>query len=162
MNYSEYHPDWKDIIRPSVMQRDNYVCQKCRIRHKSKVYKKSNREYHVCDEFEFEWAKANNKKPFILYLQVAHLDHDKTNNEASNLLTMCPSCHHKFDKAHKLMMRKVYKDKTLRPVFKDDFKITRTYAQVNAYIESRYPWVLKAAPSNSEYKNFIRFIQNNM
>ncbi len=158
MDYSQYHPDWKDIIRPSILQRDNYSCQHCRIRHKSIVYKKSNGEYHVCDEFEHEWAKANNKNPFTLFLHVAHLNHDKTDNRPENLLALCPRCHGKYDREFKKFTRKVYKNKAYRPSFKNDFNLKMTPDQVKAYLESRYSWVVKEAPTVPELKNLIRFI----
>jgi 5-methylcytosine-specific restriction endonuclease McrA len=162
MDYSQYHPDWKDIIRPSILQRDNYTCQGCGIRHKSKVYRKSKGDYHVCDEFEFEWAKANNKNPFILSLHIAHLDHDKMNNEPSNLLALCPRCHAKYDKDHKKFMRKVYKAKNTRPKFDKPFTIGKSESEIKAYVSQRYPWVVAAAPSESELNNIIRLIKNKM
>lgn len=108
MDYSQYHPDWKDVIRPQILKRDGYKCSDCGVRHKALVYRQANGSYYECDEFTYEWAKANGKKPFKMFLQVCHLDHDKSNNDPSNLLTKCPRCHGKFDKAHKHIMRKVY------------------------------------------------------
>lgn len=108
MNYSEYSKDWKDIIRPSILKRDHYKCRKCGIPHKIRVYKNSRREYVECDDFIEAWAKNEGKKVFTLYLQVAHLDHDKSNNDPENLMTMCPRCHGKYDKEHKAFMKKVY------------------------------------------------------
>lgn len=111
MRYQEYHPDWKDVIRPQILKRDGYQCQHCGIRHKALVYRKSDGQYHECDNFEYEWAKANGRKPFKMFLNVCHLDHDKGNNEAANLLSLCPRCHGKMDKSHKNVMRKIYKAK---------------------------------------------------
>jgi len=107
MNYKKYHPDWRDVIRPAILKRDNYKCRHCHVQHKALVYRKSDGTYHECDEFEYNWAKANQKKPFQLFLQVAHMDHDKGNNNHDNLMSLCPRCHGKFDKAHKMMQRKI-------------------------------------------------------
>lgn len=107
MDYSEYHPDWRDIIRPAILKRDQYKCKHCSIRHKSRVYNNSRRQYVECDQFIEEWAKNNGYKVFTVYLQVAHIDHDKSNNDYSNLISLCPKCHGKFDRAHKAFMRKV-------------------------------------------------------
>lgn len=112
MNYKEYSPDWKDIIRPAILKRDNYICQVCGVRHKSKVYKDSRQNYVVCDEFIEQWAKANGRKVFILYLQVAHLDHNKDNNDPQNLRTLCPRHHALYDKEHKKFQRILYREKT--------------------------------------------------
>lgn len=115
MNYKEYSPDWKDIIRPQILQRDGYKCQSCGINHKIRVYKNSRKDYVECDDFIEEWAKKNGKKVFTLYLAVAHLDHDKSNNDPSNLLTLCPKCHSKYDAAYKRSMRNIILNRTAQP-----------------------------------------------
>ena len=109
MKYTEYHQDWKDVIRPEILKRDNYSCRVCGIRNKSRVYRKSNGGYHVCDAFTEEWAKANGKRVFTLFLQIAHLDHNKQNNDPSNLLTLCPYHHAINDREHKKALRIMYK-----------------------------------------------------
>lgn len=118
MDYSKYSPDWKDIIRPSILKRDNYKCKVCGIVHKTRVYKNKAGKYVECDEFIEVWAKSNGFKVFTLYLQVAHLDHNKSNNDPSNLITLCPVHHAKNDAQHKAFSRKVYKKKIdVNPVY---------------------------------------------
>jgi len=107
MDYSLYAEDWKDVIRPAILKRDNYKCSDCGARHRSRVYKKTNGGYHFCDEFTETWAKNNGRKVFTLYLQVAHLDHNKQNNHPSNLLTKCPRCHALYDKGIKAIKRNI-------------------------------------------------------
>lgn len=119
MDYKEYHPDWKDIIRPQILKRDQYKCRHCSIRHKTRVYKNARGKYVECDDFIEQWAENEGKKVFTLYLQVAHLDHNKKNNEPDNLLSLCPRCHGKMDREHKKFMRKVYSKKV------DDSKISK-------------------------------------
>lgn len=111
MDFSLYAPDWKDTIRPAILKRDDYKCQHCGISHRSTVYKKTNGGYQVLDDFTKEWAKANKKKVFTLYLQVAHLDHNKQNNDPKNLLSLCPYHHAKYDSEQKKLSRIVYKKK---------------------------------------------------
>lgn len=111
MNRKEYHEDWTDKIRPEILKRDNYKCRHCGQAHKVRVYKNSRRKYVECDEFVERWAKAQGHKVFTLYLQVAHLDQDKTNNDPSNLLSLCPRCHGKYDKESKRFKRLLYKEK---------------------------------------------------
>jgi hypothetical protein len=111
MNYSEYSPDWKDIIRPAILKRDNYKCQVCGVRHKSKVYKDSRQNYVECDAFVEQWAISTGRKVFVLYLQVAHLDHNKSNNDPLNLRTLCPRHHALYDKQNKAFQRKIYRAK---------------------------------------------------
>lgn len=105
MNYEEYHPDWKDVIRPAVLKRDGYKCVVCKIRHKSRVYKNSRGNYVECDEFIEEWAKKQGFKVFTLHLNVAHLDHNKKNNDLSNLQAMCPKHHAQMDAERKKLAR---------------------------------------------------------
>lgn len=97
MKRQEYAPEWFDIIRPQILARDNYTCSDCGIRHRSRVYKSSRGSYVVVDEFTEAWARANGKKVFTIYLNVAHLDQNKQNNNPSNLLSKCPRCHARFD-----------------------------------------------------------------
>ncbi len=111
MDYSLYHPDWKDIIRPSILKRDNYRCAHCQIKHKSRVYKDTTGKYVECDSFMEQWAVNTHRKVFTLYLQVAHLDHNKQNNEPSNLLSLCPVHHARLDTEHKRFARIMYKQK---------------------------------------------------
>jgi len=109
MDFSLYAPDWRDTIRPAILKRDDYKCRHCGIQHRSIVYKKTNGGYQVLDEFTKEWAKANNKKVFTLFLQVAHLDHNKQKNDPLNLLTLCPYHHAKYDEEQKKLSRIIYK-----------------------------------------------------
>jgi hypothetical protein len=132
MNYAEYHPDWKDIIRPQILKRDNYKCRHCGVRHKAKVYRMSNNQYHECDEFEYQWAKANNKKPFQLFLNVCHVDHDKNNNDQSNLISLCPRCHGKFDKQNKKFRKLIYQAK-VQP--NSTLHITRTKYAISEVLD---------------------------
>lgn len=111
MNYSEYHPDWRDVIRPAILKRDNYRCRVCGILNKSTVYKTASGAYMECDEFIAQWAEVHGKKPFKISLQIAHIDHDKNNNDPSNLITLCPRHHSKMDADHKKLMRISFKAK---------------------------------------------------
>lgn len=111
MDYSLYHPDWKDIIRPSILKRDQYKCKVCGIRHKSRVYRTTNGGYIECDDFMEQWAITAGKKVFTLFLQVAHLDHNKTNNQPDNLQSLCPIHHARHDKEHKKFQRLIFKGK---------------------------------------------------
>lgn len=111
MNYKEYHPDWKDVIRPKILERDNYRCRHCKVRHKSRAYRLTKATYMEVDNFMEEWAKSNNRKVITVYLQVAHLDHDKSNNNPNNLIALCPICHGRYDKTHKQLMSKIFKSK---------------------------------------------------
>jgi 5-methylcytosine-specific restriction endonuclease McrA len=139
MKYLDYHPDWKDVIRPMILKRDNYQCCSCGIRHKSEVYRKSNGSYQVCDDFIKSWAIGQGKKVFVLYLQVAHLDHNKQNNEPVNLRSLCPRCHSTYDKVHKKAARNILFAKDIeQPVksFKHENALsTKKFLEIKAFIK---------------------------
>lgn len=97
VDYSKYHPDWKDVIRPQALARANYKCQNCRIRQKSKGYRTARGLFVECDEFMEEWAVNQGYKIITIFLSIAHLDHDTTNNEPSNLKALCQQCHNRHD-----------------------------------------------------------------
>lgn len=61
----EYHPYWSEI-RKKVYERDKWVCQEC--------------------------GESCNRKNGIA---CHHIDYDIANNDLSNLITLCSSCHAK-------------------------------------------------------------------
>lgn len=113
MDYTQYHSDWRDVIRPAILKRDGYKCAHCGIKHKARVYKDTTGKYVECDDFMEHWAISTGRKVFTLYLQVAHLDHDKQNNEPSNLKALCPVHHARYDTEHKKLARITYKAKIM-------------------------------------------------
>jgi 5-methylcytosine-specific restriction endonuclease McrA len=122
MDYSQYHPDWKDVIRPMILKRDNYKCRVCGIGHKKEVYKLSNGLYREVDSFLKQWCVVNNFKVFTLYLQIAHLDHNKQNNEPDNLMSLCPYHHANYDREHKKFTRITFRKKIETSKSKNDGK----------------------------------------
>jgi 5-methylcytosine-specific restriction endonuclease McrA len=114
MDYSQYHPDWRDVIRPAILKRDGYKCAHCGVKHKSRVYKDTTNKYVECDDFMEQWATSTGRKVFTLFLQVAHRDHNKQNNDPSNLLSLCPVHHARFDTEHKRLARIMYKQKVVK------------------------------------------------
>jgi len=92
-NRDRYPIEWTDVIRPDILKRDNYKCTKCNVVHRSSGYYASKNSFVTCDEFMLDWCKRNNIKVVKLFLQIAHLDNDPSNNDYSNLKAMCPRCH---------------------------------------------------------------------
>jgi 5-methylcytosine-specific restriction endonuclease McrA len=116
MDRNLYSEDWSDVIRPSILKRDRYQCRHCGIRHKIRVYKNSRGKYVECDEFIEQWAKNNNFNVFTVYLHVAHLNQDKSDNRPENLMSLCPSCHSKYDASFKKFGKIKYSSKVDNPL----------------------------------------------
>lgn len=106
-----YSKDWNDVIRPEILKRDNYKCQNCGLKHKSVGYYSTDKKFIECDEFMQKWAKANKYKVQTVSLQIAHLDHNPSNNEPDNLKSLCPRCHLINDKAYNRVKRMMYRGK---------------------------------------------------
>jgi len=105
VDYSKYHPAWKDRIRPDILKRDHYKCKICKVRQRAVGYRDSNKKFIECDDFEIAHRKRNNLKVFTIYLAVAHLDHNIDNNDYSNLAAMCQMCHLHHDRQLHLINR---------------------------------------------------------
>jgi len=95
-----YSPDWRDIIRPAALAAAGYKCQNptCKIKHKQIGYYDHLGTWVPCDDFMVNWAKANNFKIQKIYLQVAHLDQNPSNNSPANLRAFCPAHHFEYDR----------------------------------------------------------------
>lgn len=104
-NQGKYHKDWRDIIRPAALKKDNYKCVYCSIGHKVTGYYDYKKQFVICDEFMIKWAKENNFKVITIYLNVHHLDGNTQNNEMSNLRSCCPKCHFKQELALRKLKR---------------------------------------------------------
>jgi len=105
MNYKEYHPDWKDIIRPLALERDGYKCQHCGVKHKKYYLIREGSYYSQIESDEYIEYLASGVKCNKIYLQVAHIDCNKENNNLNNLRSLCNLCHLKHDKVWKKMLR---------------------------------------------------------
>jgi len=68
ISFNPYPTEWVDLLKESIRQRDNYVCQMCGTHQ---------------DELK-SWSKK---------LDVHHIDYDKDNCDPKNLITLCRNCH---------------------------------------------------------------------
>lgn len=104
-NKSHYPENWNDEIRPQILNRDDYKCTTCGIKHRVYVFIDSTGKRIVVDKKEHEELKAEGYKTYRIYLQVAHIDCNKQNNSDSNLTAQCNLCHYRRDKDWKKMLR---------------------------------------------------------
>ncbi len=117
IDYKEYHPEWKTKIRPDILQRDNNCCKFCGVENKSFGYRDADGKFYPFkliddalndrgyDYFSNELKncydkKGNPTKGITIVLTIAHLDHDKTNNDYENLAALCQKCHLGIDLKH--------------------------------------------------------------
>lgn len=102
-NYKEYHPEWKTKIRPDILERDNNCCKFCGVKNKSIIhrYGKGINDWQYWPQgMESEAWTLDELKSTKIILTIAHLDHDKNNNDYDNLAALCQKCHLGIDLKH--------------------------------------------------------------
>jgi protein-arginine kinase activator protein McsA len=96
MNMGVYPKNWDDI-RERIKKRAGYVCE-------------GTPQYPNCNAIQ---GKKHPDTDNIVYLQVAHMDHDTTNNVDSNLRALCPRCHLTYDIEHHKQQKLKNREKIL-------------------------------------------------
>jgi hypothetical protein len=104
-NKKAYSEDWNDIIRPAILKRDAYKCTVCKVGHKRYIAYRDGYLWRYIESDEVAEFKENGWKAYRVYLQVAHLDHNKNNNAEINLRTLCPYHHLANDATYKRLAR---------------------------------------------------------
>jgi hypothetical protein len=84
IDYKEYHPNWKNISSFIRHDRAGDKCEKC-----------------GCENH-----KPHPQTGSFVVLTVAHLDHNKENNDYTNLAALCQRCHLKHDLQQHIANRK--------------------------------------------------------
>ena len=107
MNLKNYSENWKDTIRPSILKRDNYMCKKCKVKHRSRGYYDSNGKFIECDEHMISYASRQNIKLIRIILQVHHKNSNKLDNNESNLITLCQKCHLNVERELNILRKKM-------------------------------------------------------
>jgi hypothetical protein len=111
-NRQLYAIDWFDTIRPSILLRDSYTCQHCKVKHRSWIIRNLNGTFKEIpfDIVNFEIKKGN--KIQRIFLNVCHIDQNPANNNNINLLSLCTFCHFKMDH-HYNIIKKIAKKNNL-------------------------------------------------
>jgi 5-methylcytosine-specific restriction endonuclease McrA len=110
-NKTEYPENWNDEIRPAVLKRDNFRCTKCGLVHRKTYVFFPDGHKMVIPKSEIDFWKGDGNTVKTIYLQVAHLDHLKTNHNLTNLAAMCVKCHLNYDRATNNILRIAKKTK---------------------------------------------------
>lgn len=103
IDYSQYHPEWKTRIRPDILERDNNCCKFCGVKNHSIIHrygKGIDDWWYWPPGMEGEGWVLDGLKSTRIVLTIAHLDHDKTNNDYENLAALCQKCHLGIDMKH--------------------------------------------------------------
>ena len=110
IDYSTYHPDWKDIIRPDILRRDNYKCIICGAKRRQKYVLEKGSVVYIADEFQLNWYINCGTPIKTIHLAIAHLDLNKDYYDYINLATMCQRHHLAHDK-HQHALSRITKKK---------------------------------------------------
>ena len=102
-----YSEDWTDKIRPAILKRDNYMCKKCKVRHRSRGYYDSKGIFIECDEHMIQYAAKMNITIKKIILQVHHVNNNKNDNRPENLTTLCAKCHLNTERDINILKRKM-------------------------------------------------------
>lgn len=121
-DYKNYPDNWKTKIRPYILERDNNACKFCGVENKRLILRtgKGINDWTYWPEgMESEAMTLDGLKSTLIILTIAHLDHDKTNNDYDNLAALCQKCHLGHDiNHHKANARKTLnKKKHLQELF---------------------------------------------
>lgn len=104
-NKNQYPENWADQIRPSILTRDGYRCTTCGVKHRQRQASSIANVWFNIATNEMEWYVSNGFKVKTIYLQVAHIDNNKSNCDPSNLIVKCPIHHLQMDSRYKSLMR---------------------------------------------------------
>jgi hypothetical protein len=107
INYKEYHPDWKAISLRIRKERAGDKCEWCQVPNGSLGNRGKDGKWYTEDQihgmnsdcgYALFGHLPNPFRTFRIVLTVAHIDHDKANNEESNLAALCQRCHLNHDR----------------------------------------------------------------
>ncbi|MGB3327589.1 MAG: hypothetical protein WBA46_01465 [Thermomicrobiales bacterium] len=110
MNASDYSPDWAWISRQIRDQAGNR-CEWCGVANGARGARDYTGEWHAEDDIDSmngtEGEILFGEYPHIIriVLTVAHLDHDKANNDPANLRALCQRCHLNWDRDRHIAKR---------------------------------------------------------
>lgn len=103
IDYSKYHPKWT-LIRRLILKRAENKCEICGVDNYSEGYRDDSGNF---------WTEKNGipgyaviMKRIKIILTIAHLDHNRNNNDFDNLQALCQRCHLNHDRPQHIHNRK--------------------------------------------------------
>lgn len=111
IDYKEYHPDWKAISLRIRTERAQNKCEWCGVANRDIYFAIDGvRVRHDGSQYHDQLVMDCGLKCTKIVLTVAHIDHDKTNDDDSNLAALCQSCHLNHDRKQHAESRKYGKN----------------------------------------------------
>jgi hypothetical protein len=113
MNRADYHPDWPSISRQIRAQAGDR-CEFCGVKNGATGARDRWGDWHHEEDIDdvdsatgYDLFGGDGWPKIIrIVLTVAHLDHDKTNNDPCNLRALCQRCHLNWDRARHIANRR--------------------------------------------------------
>lgn len=119
IDYSEYHPKWSLISRLIRIYRAKNHCEWCGIKNAALIKRLKHGKYReacqtdldmIYNRIKYSHSSITESLKYHgftrIVLTVAHIDHDKTNNDFKNLAALCQRCHLNHDLKHHISNRK--------------------------------------------------------
>jgi hypothetical protein len=110
IDYKKYPKNWKSEIRPYILNRANHCCEDCGVKNHDTGFRGIDGHFYndnfIIQQLDlygidmFDKHISEKAKHFKIVLTVAHLDHNLSNNDYSNLKALCQKCHLNYDKEH--------------------------------------------------------------
>lgn len=108
-NKKLYPPNWKQISEYIRFERAKNKCEFCGVNNYIRGFWIENK-FVTIEQILIELETTGNtqidnfsieKKPIKIILTVAHLDHNPSNCDYSNLKALCQKCHNNYDRVHR-------------------------------------------------------------
>ena len=135
IDYKLYHPNWKTVIRPDILNRDENCCKFCKVPNgitvcrgkwcdvdayqdeDGEIFDADNGTYLGDDYVGEVWGGTGKQVIAKIVLTIAHLDHNIDNNNYDNLAALCQRCHNRYDRKNRDKNRKANKLKKQPELF---------------------------------------------
>ena len=104
IDYTKYHPKWT-LIRRLILKRAENKCEMCGVGNHLFGWRDDG-EFHISEGMEQEADIADGRKIIKIILTIAHLDHNRDNNDFDNLQALCQRCHLNHDRPQHIHNRK--------------------------------------------------------
>lgn len=95
-DYGEYPANWKTDIRPRILERAGHRCEWCGVENYAMGARDQTGRWRDAADI----PPGEGSKRIKIVLTIAHIDHDKTNNDDENLRALCQRCHLNHDRDH--------------------------------------------------------------